>query len=212
MAYCKASNIPHFLVKKNLLDPLKKQNWKYVSLFWENTVHRAAGIIHMFSICMVYYIIWVHHIHHRTILFSGSRLDEVVERLVIIARNRMSDYRRDIIKGIASETPRMKKIREDHLKAEELSTDLVRPLANIKGYICQSSTEENVQYSIEEVPVAQRLCVNDPICGMRCRECQFCIHCYRCSCPTFFQRNIGSCKHIHLIGRLIQQTYFPRVW
>ena len=47
-------------------------------------------------------------------------------------------------------------------------------------------------------------------CGMRCKECNICVHLYSCSCPdSILQHTI--CKHLHLVARYRKQDELPNV-
>ncbi len=46
-------------------------------------------------------------------------------------------------------------------------------------------------------------CVGDN-CALRCDDCDFCVHYFRCSCAAFFDFKFETCKHIHLVGRFLR--------
>ena len=68
----------------------------------------------------------------------------------------------------------------------------------------QSQSEPN-EYTVQQI--TEKCSEN---CGIRCKECNICVHLYSCSCPdSILQHTI--CKHVHLVAQYRQQDDLPSV-
>ncbi|MCP3665204.1 MAG: hypothetical protein GY696_22350, partial [Gammaproteobacteria bacterium] len=72
-------------------------------------------------------------------------------------------------------------------------------------FMCESTAADGngTSYYIYRTANDEMLCAKDAFCGLRCGQCDFCIHQYSCTCPAFVVIGINSCKHIHLLGRYL---------
>ena len=100
-------------------------------------------------------------------------------------------------------TNRIAIIRKRHDASKSLSFETVRVINSCVWNI-KSESEPN-EYTINQI---SEECGEN--CGMRCKECNICVHLYSCSCPDSILLHT-ICKHVHLVARYRQQDELPSV-
>ena len=131
----------------------------------------------------------------------NKRLDRLIHALMEFLRHKSFDRLIKFEKGKV--TGRIAIIQKRHNASKSLPLDAVRVVDSCT-YQVQSGSEPN-EYTIHQL---SEECSEN--CGMRCKECNICVHLYSCSCPdSILQHTI--CKHVHLIARYRKQDELPNV-
>ena len=131
----------------------------------------------------------------------NKRLDRLIHALMEFLRHKSFDRLIKFEKGKV--TGRIAVIQKRHSASESLSFEAIREVDACIWNV-QSESEPN-EYTVRQL---YEECNEN--CGMRCRECNICVHLYSCSCPdSILQHTI--CKHVHLVARYRKQDKLPSI-
>ncbi len=133
---------------------------------------------------------------------TGAKLDELVSALLL--RDRRLFFMRLRRLALGSDNGiRLNQIEKDHVASEKLSIEDVM-MAENGEYLVKSCSCEHY-YAVSRIQEAEAgwICADGDACQLRCRTCRFCAHTYSCTCDQFMAQHSDTCKHIHLVGRLL---------
>lgn len=132
---------------------------------------------------------------------KNRRLDKLIQSLMEFLRHKHFDRLIKFEKGKV--TGRIAVIQKRHNASKQLSLESVRNLDPDLWVVM--SENQQCEYTVQQI---SEKC--DENCGMRCNECNICVHLYSCTCPdSILQHTI--CKHVHLVAKFRQQCDLPKV-
>ncbi|XP_050517553.1 uncharacterized protein LOC126892122 [Diabrotica virgifera virgifera] len=117
-----------------------------------------------------------------------KRLDKTINALMNLVRDKM--FERVIKLEKHKVSGKIQKIRNSHRLGGNISRDCVQQ-KNEKQWCVISSNDNDHTYLVEKIGKG---CID--LCELKCKSCQICIHCFKCSCLDNVI-NYNICKHIH---------------
>ena len=122
----------------------------------------------------------------------NKRVDKCVHVLIELERDKAFERLIKLEKGKV--TGRLSVIHKRHLESQKLSSSLISTV-NDNTWLVQSSTVKDKHYIVEK---EQDEC--EANCGLKCQDCNVCVHMTYCCNYNDALIHHTICKHIHLIA------------
>ena len=123
---------------------------------------------------------------------QNRRVDKCLVNLMKYSRDKNFERIIKLTKGKA--TQRLKMIQERHQTSLRLSFGMITAVNDAEWHVNSEAVDRRY-----DVKLTGQACDNLS-CGLRCVDCNVCIHTYTCTC-TDFLLYCTICKHIHLVHR-----------